>query len=262
METLHLRPLDIGGVFTDALTVVRQRFGSLAAVALVLPVPASVLLSTLIELPVPPSEQATLEEVTGWMAETAPVVGFQFLVTSLVSVVAAAAVFRLTADAYAGTEQGWRTALAAAFSRLLPILGLYALTLPAVVLGTMLFILPGLFLILSWAVWPGPMTVENQGIRGALRRSWCLVRSRWWHMCGTAAGAAAIVVVMGAATAALPTLLITGRPFAILWSAVIGALFEMFLFVVLAVAYLELRVRSEGLDAERLSLEMRATAPG
>lgn len=261
MKTLRLRPLDIGGVFADALTVIRLRFGSLAAIALVLPVPASVLLSALIEFPAPPSEQATLEEVTGWMADAVPVVGFQFLVTSLVSVVVAAAVFRLTAGAYAGTEPGWRNVLAAAFSRLLPILGLYAVTLPAVALGTMLFILPGLFLLLFWSLWPGPLAVENQGVRASLRRSWGLVRSRWRHMLGTAAGAVAIVVVMGAAAAALPTLFITGRPFAILWSAVVGALFEMFLFVVLAVAYLELRVRSEGLDAERLSLEMRATAP-
>lgn len=261
VETLQLRPLDLGGVVTDALTIVRRRFGSLAAVGLVLPAPVSAALSALIEFPAPPAGQATLQEVTDWIAAAAPIVFFQFLVASLASVVAAVAVFRLTAAAYAGLEQGWRSALGYAFTRLLPILGVYAVVLLAVSLGTLLFILPGLFLIVSWAVWPGPLAVENQGVRGCLRRSWCLVHSRWWHIFGVAAATTLVVTAARAAATVLPAMFIPGRPFSILWSALVGALSEMFLFATLAVAYLELRVRNEGLDAERLSLEIRASAP-
>ena len=258
---MPLRPLDIRGVFTDALAVMRNRFGSLAAVGLVLPAPVSAALSALIQVPSPPAAEAPLQEVADWIAAAVPVVFFQFLVTSLASVVAAVAVFRLTAAAYAGVEQGWRAALGYAFSRLLPILGAYAVVLLAVALGMMALILPGLFLMASWAVWPGPLAVENQGVRGCLRRSWRLAHSRWWHLFGVAALAALVVMAAGAAATALPALFISGRPFFILWSAVAGALLEVFLFATLAVAYLELRVRSEGLDAERLSLEIRASAP-
>lgn len=261
VDALQLRPLDMGGIFTDTLAVVRRRFGSLAAVGLVLPAPVSAALSALIEFPAPPADQATLREVTDWIAAAAPVVFFQFLVASLASVVAAVAVFRLTAAAYAGLEQSWRSALGYAFTRLLPILGVYAVILLAVSLGTLLFILPGLFLIVSWAAWPGPLAVENQGVRGCLRRSWRLVHSRWWHMFGVAAATTLAVTAARAAATVLPALFIPGRPFSILWSALVGALSEMFLFATLAVAYLELRVRSEGLDAERLSLEIRASAP-
>ena len=261
VETLRLRQLDIGGVFTDAMAVIRSRFGSLAAVGLVLPAPVSAALASLIEVPAPPAAEAPLQEVADWIAAAAPVVFFQFLVTSLASVVAAVAVFRLTAAAYAGVEQGWRAALGFAFSRLLPILGAYAVILLAVALGTALFILPGLFLMASWAVWPGPLAVENQGVRGCLRRAWRLAHSRWWHLFGVAALALLIIMAAGAAATLLPALFITGRPFFILWSALAGGLLEVFLFTALAVAYLELRVRSEELDAERLSLEIRASAP-
>ena len=115
-------------------------------------------------------------------------------------------------------------------------------------LWTFVIILPAICLAMMWWVAPMGLTVEGTGAIPSLLRSWKLVWPHLWRTIKTL----------------LLSLLVIALPFAALylvlpyhWAVLLLNVFGLpFSWVVATVLYLDLRVRSEGLDPERLTYDL------
>jgi hypothetical protein len=124
-----------------------------------------------------------------------------------------------------------------------------------VAVGFILLIIPGLIFLVFLSVSVPALVVEGLRGREALRRSWNLVRTNFWHV-------AAVVVV-----AAIITGVVSGILSAIGGSnRVVGAIFNIIGQVITApysalvtiLLYLDLRARHERLTAEGLRAELQS----
>jgi hypothetical protein len=177
--------------------------------------------------------------------------------------------FRAIALAYLGEPTDWRSSLSYALQHAPSLLWLTLLYILGVGLGTLLFVFPGIWLYVAWALAMPALLVE--GLRGpaALRRSFALVRGRWWRTFG--------VLVVGFILAGIISTLVQGVFLAgifvgsdndalvLLFSALAGivglAIATPFQAAVLTVVYFDLRVRKEGFDLELLASEIGGSAP-
>jgi hypothetical protein len=83
-----------------------------------------------------------------------------------------------------GRETSVRGMLTAIGRWFLPAFGLSLVDALGVGAGIFLCILPGVWLLVRWALALPALMAEESGIGGALRRSGELVQNRWWLICG------------------------------------------------------------------------------
>jgi hypothetical protein len=97
-----------------------------------------------------------------------------------------ALVTALNVSVVMGLARGERPSVAVAFRRALPVmpraLGAVALAAAGVALGTLAFVVPGIYLAIRWYVAAQVAVVEGLGGKRALDRSAELVRGRWWNV--------------------------------------------------------------------------------
>jgi hypothetical protein len=167
-------------------------------------------------------------------------------------------VHRIVASELAGEPVGARVASSRALARLFTLIvaGLIAVVL--VVVGLFALIIPGLWLAGSFSVLSAVVALEDVGPVAALRRSFALVRGRWWPTVGFLL----LVGLFGSVAAQLVQLL--ALPIIGAGGVGIGAGLGFVLlvvaqgFVVAAIAmmvtlwYLDLRARKEPLVSESL----------
>jgi hypothetical protein len=278
-----LRPRGVGEVLDAAVAVFRARPRPMLALTavVVVPVQAFGLLVTLSTSPDGVDRTLTGAQAPSYgtddlwlgLAGTLVVTLAGFLSTSF----ATAAVTRVVADAYlGGADAETRTsAYARATSRrLLPVLGLGLLTGVLTTLGTLLCVVPGLWLQVSWCVAMPVLLLEGTTIRAAMSRSMELTRPRWWGSAG--------VFYVGAALTGVVTLALSvpfGAAFGALGDGVAATLVAEsaantissivttpFVAAALVVLYVDLRIRGEGFDVlllvHRLGPPPTATARG
>jgi hypothetical protein len=177
--------------------------------------------------------------------------------------------FRAIALAYLGESTDWRSSLSFALQHAPSLLWLTLLYILGVGFATLLFVLPGIWLYIAWALAMPVLLVEGVRGRAALRRSFALVRGRWWRTFG--------VLVLGFIIAGFVSTLVQGVFFAgifvgsdndalvLVFSALAGivglAIATPFQAAVLTVVYFDLRVRKEGFDLELLASEIGGGAP-
>ncbi len=182
---------------------------------------------------------------------------------------ATAACFRAIAQAYLGESADWRESLRFATRHVPSLLLLTLLYVLGVGLGTVLFIAPGVWLYIAWAVALPVLLVEGLRGRNALGRSFELVRGRWWKTFGT--------LVVGFILAAIISTLMQGifligmvvgednDAVVLVLSAIAGivglSISTPFQAALLTVVYFDLRVRKEGFDLELLAQEIGVAAP-
>lgn len=178
------------------------------------------------------------------------------LVQNLGPFLLGAAIARLVSSWYAGGDMTARQAVVAAFRKAPALLGAFAILIPVKVIGwvpcglALPFILP---LIMTTAP---AIVIEDLGPVSGPKRAFDLARRRYWACVGVWGLAFIVEMLVNVALSLLPSLLSGFVPSAIapVVSAA-GAVFAAFItkpFVV-AVAvllYLDLRVRTEGLDLE------------
>ncbi|HWL48678.1 MAG TPA: hypothetical protein VNT92_02280 [Acidimicrobiia bacterium] len=179
---------------------------------------------------------------------------FQLLATGFLNLT----VHRIVASELAGEPVGARVASSRALARLFTLIvaGLIAVVL--VVVGLFALIIPGLWLAGSFSVLTAVVALEDVGPVAALRRSFALVRGRWWPTVGFLL----LVGLFGSVAAQLVQLL--ALPIIGAGGVGIGAGLGFVLlvvaqgFVVAAIAvmvtlwYLDLRARKEPLVSESL----------
>ncbi len=259
MADFQLRPLGAGGVFRESFAAYRHRFGTLIATAAVLDLPYAALYYVLAKEPPALSTIPTNEEISAFLGAMGPWLVIRLLITSVLF----AAVIRTVGETYAGVETSWRETTAAAISRMVSLAVVTVLFWSGVTLGSALFVFPGLFLVVAWSATLSVVIIEGAGPLTAFTRSWLITSGRRMAIFGVLATASALVVIANLVlVVALGGLLgfLLGAPGPLLASEIVWVLTQPFIAVVLAVLYLDLRVRKEELDTDWLSLQISATS--
>ncbi|MCY4369589.1 MAG: hypothetical protein OXF41_09275 [bacterium] len=259
MTQLQLRSMTPGQILAKSFAIYRKRWGTLMAIAGVLVLPYAVLYPILAESPPTLSINPTVEELQEVMSAMAPWLVIRLFIISIML----AAVSRTAVEAYVGMVSPWRSQAAAAISRMVSLAAVSVLFWAAVIAGSALFVIPGLFALVALSACLPALMVEGAGPLTALSRSWNITSGRRWNIFGVLL-VASVVVVVGevAGGLLLATLLVPLQGDFGLWVAYELAWIatQPFLGVLLGVMYLDLRVRKEGLDSELLGLQLSATA--
>ncbi len=178
---------------------------------------------------------------------------------------ATAACLRAIVSAYLGELPDWRASLRYALRHAGPLLALTAIYVGGVTIGAIAMLVPGIWLYIAWAFALPVLLVE--GLRGpaAMRRSYTLVRGRWWRTFGVISlGFLLAIVISTLARAVFLIGMSIGDDDALVLvlstlAGIVGlALSAPFQAALLTVLYLDTRVRTEELDLERLAGEIGA----
>ena len=185
-------------------------------------------------------------------------------VSTLVGIVIAAlvqgALTRAVVTASEGRRATFGESIATGLRVILPLIGLSIVFAVGVAIGFILLFVPGVVLLLMWAVAVPALVVERVGIFDALRRSAELTKGARWKILGLFLVLLLIYWVLeailgvvglkmyGAATAA------TGLTVAnIIGSVILGTVFNTLWGTIQPSLYVELRQAKEGDSAERLA---------
>ncbi|MDP9143156.1 MAG: hypothetical protein M3N43_00385 [Actinomycetota bacterium] len=168
-------------------------------------------------------------------------------------------VHRLVGSEIAGEPLGPREATSKAFGRLLVLVVAGFLAFVSVFLGLIALIIPGLWLAGCFTMISPVIALENVGPVAALRRSFALVRGRWWPTIGFVL----LVGLLGSVAAQLVQLIAipilaagdvgigTGLGFVVI--VVVQDLVIAAIAVMTTVWYIDLRARKEPLLTSNLS---------
>jgi hypothetical protein len=269
----RLRPLSLGEILDVSIKICLAHWRTLLKAVLVVVVPVQIASTILtadytvssFDLSSSKTSQQTIDELNQYLGGVA--------ISSLLQVcavlLATAACFRAIAQAYLGETTDWRSSLSFALHLAPSLLLLTLLYVLGVLLGTAFFLAPGIWLYVAWAFAMPALLVEGLRGRKALRRSFELVKGRWWRTFGIIAvgfilagiistvvqGAFLIGIVVGADNDALVLVLAT-------IAGIVGAAVTTpFQAALLTVLYFDLRVRKEGFDLELLAEGIAASGP-
>jgi hypothetical protein len=262
MPPPELRPLSVGQILDTSLKIFTSHWWTFMRIVLYVVAPLELINALIIGTAFDVDESA--EALTD--GEVGLVIGAAVLSVSIAlieGVLASAACYRGVTDAYMGRLPEWGSSLSFAVRRFGPILWVAFLTLMFTLLGLIGLIVGAIFVgvALSVAI---PVLV-GEDIRGmaALKRSWYLVKGRWWSTFGLlilstllAGIVAAIIagILSAALGAGIDTASLGGAVFVgAISNIVANAVTVPFTAAVIVVLYFDLRVRKEGLDIELLT---------
>jgi hypothetical protein len=266
--------LSVGEILDVALKIWRRHFPALARIVLFVVTPVQVLSSLILASALPDSEilfdPGSFDTTTG----TARVDGGDFtaflaaftlvsLLSGLGFVLSSAAALRAVTVAYLGGTPDWKESLRLAVHRLGSLVWLSILMGLGTTLGFALCLVPGIWLAVAWSLAFVALVAENLSGTGALRRSYNLVRGRWWATFG-------VLIIAFVLNAVVDQ--IVSIPFAIVSFVsadsvigfTVGALANIisdvittpFVAAVFVLVYFDLRVRKEGFDLQLLAQAM------
>ncbi|HLG44962.1 MAG TPA: hypothetical protein VKY24_01875 [Reyranella sp.] len=242
IEAGGARQWGVGSVIGSAFSIFFGHFISFVGTALLVMVP-----SLLFRLAVPLSP-------------------FQSLVDLILGQVASVTLIYGTVQALRGRKVAIGECLSEGFKRLGVALAVAILATIGYVIGFILLVVPGIILVLMWAVAVPVAVVERAGVPASFGRSRTLTRDRRWRILGTFVVAG---LIMAALEAVIGSILIAsmgssfseavlelasdpGAGFAVAqW--VLGALMLAFYACLLATLYYYLRRDKEGVDIEQIA---------
>ena len=260
-----MRPLGIGEILDAGIKLFARHWRPLvlSVVGLILPVQ---ILSALVTASVAPEQfDLTTSETGVEEGEEAEFLIGQgvIAVLSIVSVLLATAVcFKAVADAYLGVEPEWRRSLRFAVRRLGGLFGVAVVGGFLVLLGMIALILPGIWLFVMYSVAVPALLLERIGPVAALRRSFGLVRGRWWPTAGVLLVGYVLIGIVGALVTGvfllIPSVAADGNALAGALGSVVGGtvgsvLTTPYSAAVVTLLYFDLRVRKEGLDLQLIA---------
>lgn len=246
---LELRGRGVGEILTDAFDVYRRTFLVLISIIALVVVPLTLLqyflVREVIDLGGAVSEQGELmvePREFGRLALGGLALGaIGFIVTQL----AAGAATHAVVSWIVGEEPSVGTSYRAALSRLGSILLVALLTGLAVAGGFLLFIVPGIILLVRLIAGVPAVIVEAKRGGEALSRSWEVTSGDGWRIFGTML---VVLIVVGIFNGILTGPLGGGWVTQGFAAAVASVLTTPYVTAVIALLYVDLRVRKEGLD--------------
>jgi hypothetical protein len=264
--TPELRPLALGEILTTAFGLYRRHFRTLCLSVLVVVIPLAILdtllAASLSSDPFDPTPERTAGSSTG--GDDVGALAANVLVIVLLFTLATAAATRAVAIAYLGGSISWQESLRYAVRKFLPLLVVSILTGLAVIAGLFALILPGIYIAVRLFLASPALIVEDQGAVESMRRSWNLVKDRWWPT----AGVLLVSLLLIGLIASLLQGLIVAPLFADSDNDLLGGVLRTLGTIVgnlisiplqaavLTILYFDLRVRKEGFDLQLLSQDM------
>jgi hypothetical protein len=262
-----LRPLSVGEIIDVAVKIWRRHFATLAKLVFVVVAPVQIL-SALVAASVTTGGGIETVDAAGNSTvdggRLAAFIAGMFtaqVLSGLAFLISSAAVLRAVSVAYLGGTPEWQESLRAATSRLGSLIWLAFLMGAGLVLAALALFFPFIWLGVSWAVAFPVLIAEGQRGAGALRRSFGLVRGRWWPVFGALFLAFLLQFFIGLVLG-IPLGLVTansdsGSAGALILSTLVSVASSVvttpFMAAVLVLIYFDLRVRKEGFDLELLS---------
>ena len=255
-----------GGILDASLQAYRAQALNLWKIVVLIVVPARVINELVTVLTLPGGVHAQNGNLYTGAGHTTSTSAAAVAVSIGISVVAAAlaigALSKCVLDHYTGRPADWRSSLSFARQRLASLLWLSITSAALLFAGFLLFIVPGIWLLVSLSTAVPALMFERIDPLRALRRSQELVRGRWWPTFGVLLIALALVVAVEIVLAIIFGSIESGSKVGsvallIALDGISGAISALisypFLAIVCAVIYIDLRVRKEGLDADRLA---------
>ncbi len=279
MSRSELRPLGVAEIVDVALKVyLKHALGLFKLVAIVV-VPVQ-LLQLLFTLSIAPATEAAGSRavITGTISgnDAATLAGSAFgglvvgLLTFVATTLATGACFKAVTDAYLGDQPDTSESLRFARGRLGSLMLVSFLGAVLTFLGFLLFVLPGMYLLIAFSVAAPVVLFEGMKGSGALGRSRRLVQGRWWPVFGTLLlGFILAAIVGGVITGILTGVLALGDGSGDFVEALVGAvagsvaaiITTPFQAALIAILFFDLKVRKEGFDVALLAEGMGTSSP-
>jgi hypothetical protein len=205
----------------------------------------------------PPSFSSTLS--AEFPGHTAALLGLFYVLQFLVvTPFLTAAVARAASDVYLGRPISVSTVYRAALRRFGSVLWVIVLYTIPVFIGTVLFVVPGIFLLVRWVVAPVVVMLEDARGPKALGRAWRLSKGFWWRMFGLGLLTVLMAYIISGIVSVVPNLL---AHFAgpVAWviggagTALGAVIVTPFITIVLVLQYFDLRIRKEAFDLSLLA---------
>jgi hypothetical protein len=259
--TPQLRPLSVGEMLDAGFRLFRARFGTLMICVLV-PILPFTILGTVLQASIDPHAfdvNATTAEVDSGTAAAG--LGVGSLVQSAAIALAIAACFKAISAAYLGERADAGDSLRYALGRTIPLLLCYIVFVIIVAIGTILLIIPGIWLATKLSMSFAALVFERKGPFSALGRSWKLTRDNFWRVFGTLLVVAIIVIVFQLVVGGIVGAILGGSNASELAAAIVTTILNVLLLAVtyplwaavVSVVYYDLRVRNEGFDLQLLA---------
>jgi hypothetical protein len=276
VSATELRPLGVGEILDVAIKAYTANARTLIAIGAIVGVPFE-LLSGVIQL----STVSSADQVGGsLMAGSGGSVDYSrariagvvvtLLIGFFVSLVLTASTVKAVSDAYLGNVPNVRDSILFALRRIRSLIWLYFVLGVGLALAAIALVIPAIWLYVSWSVATPVLLLEDVRGTAALRRSFRLVRRRWWPAAGVLLMAFVIVGVAEFVIAGLLAVI----PLAIDDSSVLLAVVASTISSVLVAAavkpvqaaittilYFDLRVRKEGFDLSLLAARLGLPEP-
>ncbi|HWD70130.1 MAG TPA: hypothetical protein VG293_08025 [Solirubrobacteraceae bacterium] len=182
-----------------------------------------------------------------------------------------AACIKALSDAYLGESPTATGSLRFGLRRLLPLLGLTIVYTIGQLLGFVALIITGIWLYAMWSVRVPACVIERAGPFRSLRRSYGLVKGRWWPVAGVLIVSYFMVLVIGGLISGglIAAAISNSNPsvqfavtISVLSGIISGVLLQPFSAAVVTVLYYDLRIRKEGYDLELLADQLGLEASG
>lgn len=269
-----LRPLRVGEILDVAIKVYTRNALTLWKIVALVVFPVNVLgaIVTLSTLPDEFFDPSVAQPGAFTEDDLMAMVAAQIIVAviALITVViATGGCMKVVSDVYLGNKPSAGESLRFAGRRVHSLVWIGVLTFVLAAIGLIGLIVTGVWLWVSWTVAPAVLLLEGRKGFKALRRSFRLVKGRWWPVFGATLVAAILSSIVGGALGALTApLIFTDSADDIVLSAVVetlvntvsGILTTPFQAAIVAIIYFDLRVRKEGFDLELLAQRI-GTAP-
>ena len=244
-----LRPLSVGEILDVSFQLYRRHFAALAMVALLcsgFPVVLSLFI-----------------QASGGMFQHFWLALAYYGIFVILSAIATAATVFIVSESYLGRPLSAGEALSRATPLLWRLIACSILTGLLVMVGFILFVIPG-FILLCGLVLAFPVLVleKDTSANAALSRSWALTRGSRWRIFGLLVTLGLLLYIPIIALTTLATIFLpsgepgsaaTGGLVALATAGVVQLFLYPLFYCVLTVAYYDLRVRKEAFDLEVLA---------
>ncbi len=264
MATSTLRPLSIGEILDAGIKVVQRQWRPLIKSILLFVFPLAVV-STLLVAAIDPDQLELNPENTpplgqedaadlGGMAVTLVLGVLTFLMVTI-------ACFKIVCDAWLGATPDVGRSLRFGLRRVWPAF-LLTLVWTVCVFGAALLIIPGIWLCVVWSLSLPALLFEGAGPIQALRRSFALVKGRWWATFLLVLVGLVLVTLFGTVVSLLPQAFaeifapenaLANGIASVIGTTIAGVILYPYSSALLTIMYFDQRVRKEGFDLQLLA---------
>ena len=257
-----LPPRGVGEILSTAFEIYKANAQNLLMIVAIVVVPLtfiSAFLSGVVFAPETRTEVILGQEiqVTTQSAGAALLVAaIAAVVGVIISAVLQAAIMRGAAQGSIGDPVDIDASYKWGFARFCSVLLISILVGLAVLVGLLLFVIPGIFLAVMFSVAIPALVVENRRGTDAMSRSWNLVKGHFWHALGLIVLAFIIAAVVGGIIGAIGGAISDNWFVTWIFSSIAQIIVAPFTALVSVLLYLDLRARTESLTADTLRGEL------